>query len=81
MKIKLKMFASVKDIIGFEEKELIISKGITVNNIIEQLCKDNTPFLEIKDQLLFAINQNYCDLNTELFSDDILAIFPAVSGG
>lgn len=81
MKIKLRLFASVKDICGFSEKELIVSDNIKVFHIIEQLCRSHPELLESKSSLLYAVNEEYCDGEKEINENDTLAVFPPVSGG
>ena len=81
MKIRIKAFANVKDAFGFEEKDLTVSEGITVKDVIEQFKKIYRPLNEFNGSLLFAVNEEYCDENTTLADEDTLAIFPPVSGG
>ncbi|MFC1668940.1 MoaD/ThiS family protein [Spirochaetota bacterium] len=81
MKIRIKTFASIKEACNFEEKEITASDNSSVNDIIEQLSKDYECFIDTKNTLLYAINENYCSLETVLNDDDVLAIFPPVSGG
>jgi len=81
MKIKIKIFASLKDICGFNEKELIVSDSIKVNEIVDLFIKSNHGLSEKKDNLLIAVNEEYCGPDMILKDGDILAIFPPVSGG
>jgi molybdopterin synthase catalytic subunit len=81
MKVKVKLFASVKDICGFSEKELIVSDGIRAVQIVEQLAKNHPDLQKIKPTLLYAINENYCDPQDAMSDNDLLAVFPPVSGG
>lgn len=81
MKIKIRVFASVKDICGFSEKELIVSEDIKAGQIIDQLCRNNPDLSRIKSTLLYAVNEDYCDNSRTLSDGDILAVFPPVSGG
>lgn len=81
MKIRIKAFAAVKDLLGFEEKELTVSEGITVSGVVALLEKCHPPLKEIKDTLLFARNEEYCAGTADLADEDTLAIFPHVSGG
>lgn len=81
MKIKIKAFASVREMFGFEEKELTVSEGITVKDIISQFKKSYPPLNDFNGTLLFAINEEYCRETASLSDDDTLAIFPPVSGG
>lgn len=81
MKIRIKAFASVKDILGFDEKELTVSNDITVSDVLSLLEKSYPPFSGVKDTLLFAKNEEYCSMDSILTDNNILAIFPHVSGG
>lgn len=81
MKIRVKAFASVKEAFGFEERELTVSEGITVKDIIQQLKKSYQALNDFNGSLLFAINEEYCRETATLADEDTLAIFPPVSGG
>jgi len=81
MKIKIKAFANVREAFGFDEKELTVSDGISVKEVVQQLKKSYRPLNEFDGSLLFAINEEYRPDNTTLSDGDTLAIFPPVSGG
>ncbi len=81
MRIKIKVFASVRDICGFNEKELIVSDSIKVNEVLDLFIKGNQELSEKKDTLLIAVNEEYCSVERTLSEGDIMAIFPPVSGG
>lgn len=81
MKIKIKAFASVREAVGFEEKELTVSEDITVKDIMQQLKKSHPTLDGFNGSLLFAINEEYCRDTATLSEEDTLAIFPPVSGG
>ncbi|HOO72599.1 MAG TPA: MoaD/ThiS family protein [Spirochaetota bacterium] len=81
MKIKIRTFASLREVCGFTEKELIVSEGIAVSEIIKELCRNCPEFAKRKDTLLFAVNEEYCGLDRVLNENDVLVIFPPVSGG
>lgn len=81
MKIKIKVFASIRDICGFSEKELIVSDSIKVKDVIDLFINGNKEISEKKDTLLTAVNEEYCRMDHTLNDGDILAIFPPVSGG
>lgn len=81
MRVKVKIFASFRDIFGFTEKELIVSDAIKVSEIVNVLIKSCTELADKKDTLLVAVNEEYCDLNRILQEGDTVALFPPVSGG
>ena len=81
MRIRIKVFASIKDICGFDEKELIVSDSIKVKEVIDLFIKSNENLSGKKDSLLVAVNEEYCRPDRPLEEGDTLAIFPPVSGG
>mgnify|MGYP001199730813 CR=1 FL=1 len=81
MRVKVKVFASFREICGFTEKELIVSDEIKVLEIVDVLIKSSIGLAEKKDTLLVAVNEEYCDLNMTLHEGDTVALFPPVSGG
>ncbi len=81
MRIKIKVFASIRDICGFDEKELIVSDSIRVSEIIDTLICKNDELKDKKNSLLIAVNLEYCDSSKILKEGDTIALFPPVSGG
>jgi molybdopterin synthase catalytic subunit len=81
MKIRVKLFASLKEAAGFSDKELIVSDGITVREVVRILSMSYNLNSRIVENLLYAINEEYCNADSELADMDILAVFPPVSGG
>jgi molybdopterin synthase sulfur carrier subunit len=81
MKIRIKAFADVKDRLGFDEKELTVSEGISVAEVITMLEKCYPAVASMKNTFLYACNEEYCTGETVLGEGDTLAIFPHVSGG
>ncbi|MEY4720275.1 MAG: hypothetical protein RL563_2893 [Pseudomonadota bacterium] len=77
MSITVRYFASLKDKVGCSEDQLDVSIELTVNDAWQQL----NPNLDMPDNVLAAINQEYVDLATLLKDGDELAFFPPVTGG
>ncbi len=81
MKIRIKTFSIVRDVLGFDEKELTVSDEIAVTDVMTLLVKCYPGLLPIMNTLLYARNEEYCRTDTVLEDEDTLAIFPHVSGG
>ncbi len=81
IKIRLKLFASMKDICGFSEKDFSFEKPASVNELIDELTGLYPAVSEKKGILLIAVNEEYTDVDTILKDGDTVAIFPPVSGG
>lgn len=80
MKIVIKAFASIREICNFNETSMDFPEGTTIKDIVDSL-----PFQEkidiIRKDLLYAVNGTYSTEEYQLSHDDVLAIFPPVSGG
>ncbi len=81
MKIRIKAFAGIRDICGFDEKEVVVGDDITVGEVFERLAAGFGELKKYRKLVLFAVNEEYCDGERVLFEGDVVAIFPPVSGG
>lgn len=81
MVINIKAFATVKDILGYEEISIDVADNITVGKVVDILCDKYPDLYTIKETLITAINEEYCAQDTVLKQNDTLAVFPPVSGG
>ena len=81
MKITIKAFASVKDTLGFNEREYNLLNEITVGDAIKFISQEFDGLKALGKNLLFAVNEEYCSRERRLRENDVLAIFPPVSGG
>jgi molybdopterin converting factor small subunit len=81
MKIIINTFSSAKTLFGFTEKQLDLREKSSVGDALALIFKEWAYNENIKNKLLFAVNEEYCDQNKILHNGDQLAIFPPVSGG
>lgn len=79
--LKLRFFASLKDLIGESEVEVELEGETSVREVFNQL-KTRFPKLETYEPiLLVAINHEYSSFDASVFPGDELSFFPPVSGG
>ncbi len=79
--LKLRFFASLKDLTGESEMEVELEEETTVREVFQQL-KARFPRLEkYEPVLLVAVNQEYSTLDSRVTPDDEVSFFPPVSGG
>ena len=79
--LKVRFFASLKDLVGDSELEIELDQKTSVRNIFDQL---ETRFPELKKYqpiLLVAVNQEYANFDASVSPGDELSFFPPVSGG
>lgn len=79
MNIRVLFFASLRDISGVAEKELIVDTGMSVAELWQQVSAD---FELLPEKVLCAVNQEYVDTDYLLQDgDQEIAFFPPVTGG
>src|SRR3954447_18523839 len=82
MRVRVRLFAMLRERAGRDSVELALADGATVADALEALRAD--PGL---DEMLgrlpvrMAVNRDYASLETRLASGDELALVPPVSGG
>ena len=77
MSIKVLYFASLKEQFGRSEEQLSAENLSTVEDVWQQVSARQ----EIDQNVLFAVNQEYAQLDTLVKSGDEVAFFPPVTGG
>lgn len=77
MAIRVKYFASLREIMGRGEDELPITEATTVEEVWQRATDD----MERPERLLVAVNQEYARFTDEVRNGDEVAFFPPVTGG
>jgi molybdopterin synthase sulfur carrier subunit len=77
MKVKVKVFASLRERLGFAERELDVTAGSTVTDLWAMVA--GSP--ELPADVLAAVNMDYAKGNAVLTPGDEVAFFPPVTGG
>ena len=81
MKVRVRVFASLREILGKDEVEVELPKGTTVEGLWTQLVNDDERLEPFTKSINFAINHDFAGKETELNPDDEVAFLPPVSGG
>ena len=77
IKIHVKYFASVRDLMKTDSEDLNIETSLSVYELWRELtAKINAP-----DNILIAVNHKYVDKETKLNDGDEVAYFTPVTGG
>ena len=79
MKIRVMLFAYLRETVGYKEKELEIQEGTRVGELWNNYKAKFA--IEGNLRILFAVNEEYVDGERELRDGDEVAFIPPVSGG
>lgn len=79
VKVIVRCFASVRELLGEEVLELNVPEGMTVQGLVSLLGERAPDLLRLK--VAFAVNQDYCTAEQELADGDEVAFIPPISGG
>jgi molybdopterin converting factor subunit 1 len=81
MQVQIRYFAAHRDITGKAEEVLTLEEGATVGTVWELLEAQYPRLAGFRGRLLYAVNQEFSTLGTEVHDGDELAFIPPVSGG
>lgn len=81
MKVKVKFFAILRERVGTGEIIKEIQEGSTVGELWKALQQDYPKLAAVKTRLLYAVNQDYVNLDHVLKENDEVVYVPPVSGG
>jgi sulfur-carrier protein len=79
MKVKLKLFAYLRETLGLREEEIDVRDGAKVSDLWDRL-KHKIPG-DKNFRVLFAVNGEYVNETRELKEGDEVVFIPPVSGG
>lgn len=81
MKIRVRLFANLREHVGKSECTLEVPAGTRVVDLLARLSSDPRFGEQCAPSLLFAINQRYVARETIVTEGDEVALMPPVAGG
>lgn len=81
MKVKLKCFALIKDIMGADELEYDLDEGTTAASLWDKLRGEQPRLVSYGSSLAYIVNEEFVDGERVLRDGDEIAFMPPVSGG
>jgi molybdopterin converting factor subunit 1 len=81
MRVRVRLFASLREAVGEGEVELDLPDGATAEEAWARLVRDHPPLAERRARLTAAINRRYAPFDAALRDGDELVFVPPVSGG
>jgi len=80
-KIKIRFFATLRDMAGTKSIELELPAGMTVRGLKEKLTQELPALARAMETVLVAIDREYASDEANLPDHAEIAMFPPVSGG
>jgi molybdopterin synthase sulfur carrier subunit len=86
MRLKILFFAGLREVFGFQSKDIEVDKSIdTIDKLVESMSKlDDGAWLELlknKATYKVAVNHELCNWDKRVEDGDELAFFPPITGG
>ncbi len=81
MKVKVLLFASLKDIAGRRALEMELDDASTLKQVTEKLASLYPEIGRMQKSVRIAINQEFADEEISLNNGDEIAFLPPMSGG
>jgi len=81
MRIRVKLFASVKEIVGQKELILEVPDGLTASALSHRVAMEYPGIRALVSYLKIAVNHEYAEGDRVLVDGDEVALLPPVSGG
>lgn len=81
MKVRVKLFASFREIVGNNEEELELDEGTTVQMLLDNYVERFPQLSKYRDHIILSVNKEYGPPGLVLRDQDEVSFLPPVSGG
>ena len=81
MNVRVRFFASIRQKLRRDEVDCSVPTGATVRDLLDRLCQDFPPLVDMRRSVSTAVNREYADADHVLAEGDEIALIPPVSGG
>jgi len=81
MKIRVKLYAAFRDIVGVKEEDLEVGNGTTVQMLLEDYIRRFPQMARFREHIILSVNKEYGAPAKVLREGDEVSFLPPVSGG
>lgn len=81
MRVTVRLFARLREIVGASEVNRPIGPGATVGSLWQDLVREHPDLAQYERSISSAVNADYARMNRPLADGDEVAFLPPVSGG
>jgi molybdopterin converting factor subunit 1 len=81
MRVKVKLFAAFREIVGAKEEELNLKDGTTVQMLLDDYVRRFPQMDRYREHIILSVNREYGPPAKALKEGDEVSFLPPVSGG
>ena len=81
MKIKVKLFASFREIVGTKEEDILLPEATTVQQLLDRYIERFPQMAKFREHIILSVNKDYGAPARVLKDGDEVSFLPPVSGG
>lgn len=81
MRVTIKLFARLREVVGAGKLERKLGEGATVGDLLDALQAEYPRLADLTERTITSVNQEFATPDNVLRDGDEVAIFPPVSGG
>lgn len=81
MRITVRLFARLRDIVGAAEVQREVAAGATIGTVWQQLVSEFPELASYERSISSAVNADYARMSQTVSDGDDVAFLPPVSGG
>jgi len=81
VRVKVRLFASLRETVGQEELTLDVPQGATAEDVWRALVEEEPALASRRRSLMASVNRKYAPFDTPVAEGDEVVFIPPVSGG
>lgn len=81
MKVKVRYFASARELASASQETLTLSEGSSVADLVSRIGALHPSLSKMGSSMKFSVNLNVADLGVTLNDGDEVGVLPPVAGG
>ena len=81
MRVKVQLFARLRDLAGLGDTECDVPSGATVGDVWHALARTHAAIAPLRPAVSCAVNAEFARMTTVVRDGDEVAFLPPVSGG
>jgi molybdopterin converting factor subunit 1 len=80
-KIKVRMYAILREAVGKKEIIITLARGSTVKTLKKKILQEHPSLISFNSQFIISVNHKVVMEDTIISPKDVIAVLPPVSGG